>query len=140
MFYIYYCLNMYLNIWFFLLVLYLTDYGILHIILYIADVAEWSKALDVSDWCCSVSMVSWNPIEGRTKSCQLKDLILTVLFNFQTYIYESLIVFKGVSLQTFLPECVYLYTWNWVEIIKCFKMFSWIKTPSVQIIFVHRTL
>ena len=34
----------------------------------------------------------------------------TVLFNFQTYIYESLIVFKGVSLQTFFPECVYLYT------------------------------
>ena len=46
----------------------------------IADVAEWSRALDIrlSDWCCSVS-TSLNPVEGRIKICQLKDLILTLL-------------------------------------------------------------
>ena len=48
----------------------------------IVDVAEWSRELDIrlSYWCCSISMVftSSNLVEGRTKICQHKDLILTL--------------------------------------------------------------
>ena len=33
----------------------------------------------------------------------------TVLFNFQTYIYESLIVFKGVPSNFFPRVCISLY-------------------------------
>ena len=64
-----------------------------HSIIYIADVVEWSKVLDIRliDWCCSVSMVwVYNPVEGRTKICQLKDLILTLfglIFRRILYIY-----------------------------------------------------
>ena len=49
--------------------------------------AEWSRALDIklSDW--YINGVSSNPVEERIKICQLKDLILTVWFNFQVYIY-----------------------------------------------------
>ena len=38
---------------------YLYNIQLLSIYIYIADVAEWSRALDIrlSDWCCSVSMV-----------------------------------------------------------------------------------
>jgi hypothetical protein len=44
---------------------------LLKLYFYIADVAKWSRALDIrlSDWCCSVSMCS-NPVEGRTQICQ----------------------------------------------------------------------
>jgi hypothetical protein len=37
---------------------------ILKLYFYIADVAEWSRALDIrlSDWCCSVSTESSNPV------------------------------------------------------------------------------
>jgi hypothetical protein len=33
--------------------------SVIYIYIYIADVVEWSRALDIrlSDWCCSVSMV-----------------------------------------------------------------------------------
>jgi hypothetical protein len=53
----------------------------------IADVAEWSRALDIklSDW--YINGVSSNPVEERINICQLKDLILTVWFKFQMYIY-----------------------------------------------------
>ena len=47
----------------------------------IADVIEWSRALEIrlSDWCCSVPKgMSSNPVEGRTKIWQLEDLILTL--------------------------------------------------------------
>jgi hypothetical protein len=39
---------------------------LLKLYLYIADVAEWSRVLDIrlSDWCCSVSMV-WVQIPSR---------------------------------------------------------------------------
>ena len=47
--------------------------------IYGVDVVEWSRALDIrlSDWCC-INGVSSNPVEGRTKILQLKDLILTL--------------------------------------------------------------
>ena len=54
---------------------------LLKLCFYIADVVEWLRALDIrlSDWCCSVSIgVSSNPVEGKTKIRQLKDLILTL--------------------------------------------------------------
>jgi hypothetical protein len=36
-----------------------------------------------------INGVCSNPVEGRTKICQLKDLILTLFgFNFQTYMIE----------------------------------------------------
>ena len=43
---------------------------------------EWSRALDIIS-------VSLNPVEGRTKICQLKDLILTLfgLIYRRIYIY-----------------------------------------------------
>ena len=65
----------------------------IYIYIYIADVAEWSMALDIrlSDWCCSVSMgVSSNPVDGTTTKFQLKDLILT-LFGF---IFRRIYPFK----------------------------------------------
>jgi hypothetical protein len=55
---------------------------------YGVDVVEWSRALDVrlSKWCCSVGS---NPVEGRTKIWQLKNLILTLfgLIFRRIYIY-----------------------------------------------------
>ena len=60
------------------------------IYIYIVDVVEWSRALDVrlSEWCCSVSMV-WVQIPSREeqKLTALKSNSNTVWFNFQTYIY-----------------------------------------------------
>ena len=56
----------------------------------IADVAEWSRALDIrlSDWCCSVSMV-WVQIPSRG---QLKDQILTLFgLIFRRIIYIGLL-------------------------------------------------
>ena len=46
-----------------------------------ADVAEWSRALDIrlSDWCCSVSMVWFKFRWRKAKICQLKNQILTLL-------------------------------------------------------------
>jgi hypothetical protein len=56
----------------------------------IADVAEWSRALDIrlSDWCCSVSMVRVQiPSRG-----QLKDQILTLFgLIFRRIIYIGLL-------------------------------------------------
>ena len=40
-----------------------------------------------------INGVSSNPVEGRTKIWQLKDLILTVWFNFQTYIYIYIYIY-----------------------------------------------
>ena len=52
------------------------------IYIYIADVTEWSRTLDIklSDWCCSVLMV-WIQILYRENknNCNLKNLILTLL-------------------------------------------------------------
>ena len=56
----------------------------------IADVSEWSRALDIrlSDWCCSVSMV-WVQIPSRG---QLKDQILTLFgLIFRRIIYIGLL-------------------------------------------------
>jgi hypothetical protein len=43
----------------------------------VADVVEWYRALDILVLQC-INGVSSNPVEGRTKICQLKDLILTL--------------------------------------------------------------
>ena len=54
-----------------------------------ADVAEWSRALDIRlrDWCCSVSMV-WAQIPSWKKQnlTAQESNYNTVWFNFQTYI------------------------------------------------------
>ena len=68
-------------------------------VLKLADVVDRSRPLDIrlNDWWWSVSMV-W--VEGRTKICQLKDLILTLWFNFQTYIFMNIpFTFQWVVLQ-----------------------------------------
>ena len=54
---------------------------LLKLYFYLADVVEWSKALlhkakRLVLQC--INGVSSNPVEGRTKNCQLKDLILTL--------------------------------------------------------------
>ena len=57
--------------------------------IYIADVVEWSRALDIrlSDWCCSVSMVfKFRGEKNKNLSVQRSNSN-TVWFNFQTYIY-----------------------------------------------------
>jgi hypothetical protein len=60
--------------------------------IYMVDVVEWSRALDVrlSEWCCNVSMV-WVQIPSREEQnlTALKSNSNTVWFNFQTYIYIS---------------------------------------------------
>ena len=62
----------------------------LYIYIYIVDVVEWSRALDVrlSEWCCSASMM-WVQIPSREEQnlTALKSNSNTVWFNFQTYIY-----------------------------------------------------
>jgi hypothetical protein len=40
-----------------------------------------------------INGVSSNPVEGRTKIWQLKNLILTLWFNFQTYIYTCVYIY-----------------------------------------------
>jgi hypothetical protein len=54
---------------------------LLKLYFYIADVVEWSRVLDIRlkrlVLQC-INGVSSNPIEGRKKICQLKDLILTL--------------------------------------------------------------
>ena len=52
-----------------------------------ANVVEWHRALDLrlSDWCCRLQCtngVSSNPVEGRTKIWQLKNIILTTVTTF----------------------------------------------------------
>jgi hypothetical protein len=70
---------------------------LLRLYFYIADVAEWSRALDIrlSDWCCSVAMV-WVQIPSREeqKICQLKDLILTVF----GLIFKRIYIFKYIKI------------------------------------------
>ena len=67
--------------------------SVIYIYIYIADVVEWSRALDIrlSDWCCSVSMV-WVQIPSREEQqfvCTAqRSNSNTVWFNFQTYIYD----------------------------------------------------
>ena len=65
---------------------------LLKLCLNIADVAGWSKALDIrlSDWCCSVSIV-WVQIPSRKNknlSAQRSNSN-TFWLNFQTYIFIS---------------------------------------------------
>ena len=52
-----------------------------------------------------INGVSWNPIEGRTKSCQIKDLILTLFSLIFRPIYMNLWLYLRVCpLQTFFPN------------------------------------
>ena len=63
---------------------------LLKLYFYIAEAAEWSRALDIilSDWCCSVSMVSVQiPSREEQKLSAQRSNSNTVGFNFQTYIY-----------------------------------------------------
>ena len=51
---------------------------LLKLYFYIADVAEWSRSKAKRMVLQCINGVSSNPVEGRTKICQLKDLILTL--------------------------------------------------------------
>ena len=79
--------------------------------IYIVDVVEWSRALDVrlSEWCCSVTMV-WVQIPSREEQnlTALKSNSNTVWFNFQTYIIFSinLVSFK-VTLRSSGTDILY---------------------------------
>ena len=137
--------SMYLNItFFFVSFVFNRLWNFTHnIYIYIADVAEWSRALENKDkWLVlqCTNGASSNPVEGRTKSCQLKDLILTLFGLIFRPIYMNFWLYLRVCPFKLFSQSLYIYTWNWVEIIKCFKMVSWIKTHSVQIVFIHRTL
>jgi hypothetical protein len=61
---------------------------LLKLFLNIADVVEWSRALDIrlSVLQC-INGVSSNPVEGRTKIRQPKDLILTLFDMYISQIY-----------------------------------------------------
>ena len=75
--------------------------------IYMVDVVEWSRALDVrlSEWCCNVSMV-WVQIPSREEQnlTALKSNSNTVWFNFQTYIYIYIYIYikviKNIKHQT----------------------------------------
>ena len=60
---------------------------LLKLYFYIADVVEWSRALDIrlNDWCCSISMV-WVQIQSREekKLSTQRSNSNTVWFNSQT--------------------------------------------------------
>jgi hypothetical protein len=60
----------------------------------IADVVEWSRALDIrlNDWCCSVSMV-WVqiPSRGEQNLTAQKSNSNTLWFNFQTYYKRQMV-------------------------------------------------
>jgi hypothetical protein len=83
------------------------------IYIYIVDVVEWSRALDVrlSEWCCSVTMV-WVQIPSREEQQNLTALQSnsnTVWFNFQTYIYICLIrIIKMMKITEINRLCVYI--------------------------------
>jgi hypothetical protein len=78
--------------------------------LYIADVIEWSRALDIrlSDWCCSVSMV-WVQIPSREehKFDSSKSNSNTVWFNFQTYIIYIINLVSLVTLRSSGTDILY---------------------------------
>ena len=81
---------------------------LLKLYFYIADVVEWSRALDIrlSDWCCSVSMV-W---VQRSNSN-------TVWFNFQTYAIFSINLVSQVSLRSSGTDILY-----GCHLIRCFSI------------------
>ena len=50
-----------------------------------------------------INGVSSNPVEGRTKHCQLKDLIITLfglIFRRNIYIYIYIYIYKDISFHT----------------------------------------
>ena len=51
-----------------------------------------------------INGVSSNLVEGRTKILQLKDLILTVWFNFQTYIYIYIVHTLNAKILNFVKR------------------------------------
>ena len=82
---------------------------------FIANVAEWSRALDIKAkrlvlHC--INGVSSNPVEGRTKNCQLKDLILTLFGWIFRRIYISQIC---LSMQKPVLWFIYIYFFNILE-------------------------
>jgi hypothetical protein len=83
---------------------------------YGADVVEWSRALDIrlSDWCCSVSIMSSNPVEGRTKHWQLKNLILTLFGLIFRRIYIYIYIYMASLFYVFLNSmsCWWTILWN----------------------------
>ena len=74
---------------------------------------EWSRVLDINS-------VSLNPVEGRTKLCQLKDLIL-ILFGLiyrriYIYIYGVDVVEWSRALDVRLSEWCCSVSMVWVQI------------------------
>ena len=91
----------------------------------IADVAEWSWALDIrlSDWCCSVSMV-WVQIPSREEQKVVSSKILTLfgLMFRRIYIYMCVLglIFRRIYIRLKIkPNSVRifgLYVYIYIEI------------------------
>jgi hypothetical protein len=77
---------------------------LLKLYFYIADVAKWSRALDIrlSDWYCSVSMCS-NPVEGRTQICQFIYIYIAHI------VYASCGPLIGELINLWLMTYIYIY-------------------------------
>ena len=100
----------------------------------IADVVEWSRALDIrlSDWCCSVSMM-WVQIplrEEQNLSAQRSNSN-TVWFNFQTYIYIHapfyMVHFHAFRFST-IRETIII--WKWYQLL--FNLFTDFRMSLLQ--------
>ena len=78
---------------------------------YIRDVVEWSRALDVrlSEWCCSVAMVCVQIPSGEEQNLTaLKSNSNTVSFNFQTYTY--IYILKAIRVRRGRDPMVVVFT------------------------------
>jgi hypothetical protein len=94
------------------------------------DVVEWSRALDVrlSEWCLQcINGVSSNPVEGRTKIWQLKNLITTLFGLIFRRIYIYLVI-------TYLKH----HTYNITNLV-CYTYFHWFFSSECQHIFGTQT-
>jgi hypothetical protein len=118
----------------------------IYIYIYIADVVEWSRALDkrISDWCCSVS--KWCEFKfHRGKKTNLKiqrSNSNTVWFNLQTYIRLKIkpnsvrIIFQSCQIVV-LPSTGFELT-PLIHIYKqrnCLPFASWWVHPQFSVVF-----
>jgi hypothetical protein len=84
----------------------------------------FSRRISQSDWNIQIKF-NYNTVEGRTKIWQLKNLILTVWFNFQTYIIFSISLVSLIPLRSsgtdilygchlFLDVCIIYFIFLWL--------------------------
>jgi hypothetical protein len=77
----------------------------------IADVIKWSRALDKGAkrlMLQCINGVSSNPVEGRTKLCQIKDLILTLFGLIFRRIYIYVYIYIRIYNHVYVFESVML--------------------------------